>query len=146
MKAMRATPPIAPPIMAPMLLGLAGAGAIGAVVAPEGLSAILVGSAVGFFELSVEGLVVSSVPVLDGGVVDFDGESVVVEPAVDGGVGLGVELGVGIRVELGEGVTVTVGAAFVCETVFAASAALDDHTIPAGQSVPPPSGFSASSA
>lgn len=129
-----------------MLLGLAGEGAVGAVVPPEGFSSILVGSVAGFSELSVEGLVVSSVPVLDGGVVDFDGESVVVESVVEGGVELGVVVGVGIGVELGEGVTVTVDAAFVCETVFAASAALDDHTIPAGQSVPPPTGFSASSA
>lgn len=90
MKAMRATPPIAPPIMAPMLLGLVDAGATGAIVAPEGLSAILVGSVAGSSEVFVEDLVVLSGPVLDAEVVGFDSESVEVESVVEGGVELGV--------------------------------------------------------
>lgn len=84
MKLMRATPPIAPPIMAPMLFGVVDADGTGAVVASEGFSELLVESVVGFSKLSAEALVVSSVPVLDVGVVGLDGESAVVESAVDG--------------------------------------------------------------
>ena len=42
MKTTRATPPIAPPTMGPVLLGLADADGGGAVVSPEGLSELLV--------------------------------------------------------------------------------------------------------
>jgi len=139
MKLRRTTPPIAPPIMTPVLLGLVDVDGTGAVVAPEGLSELFVGSVVGCSELFVDGVVVGC-SVLDVGAIDCNGESMVVEAAVDGGTELGVELAGGVTM------TVTDDAGFICETVFTASAALDDHTIAAGQSMPPPTGFSASSA
>jgi hypothetical protein len=133
MKLRRATPPIAPPTMAPVLLGLADMDGWEAVVAPEGegLSELLVESVAGCFVLGV-------------GVVDCDSESAVMEPVVGGGieVGLGlgekfgdelgvevggeleVEVGLELGLELGGGVdtmvTVTDDAAWVFEIVFAA--------------------------
>lgn len=125
MKLRRATPPIAPPTIVPVLLGLADADGREAVVAPDGLSELLVEMVVGCSVLRVV-------------VVDCDNESSVVEPVVR------------VELELGEGVdttvTVTDDAAWVCEIVFAAWAESDDHTIPAGLSNPDPSGVSASSA
>jgi hypothetical protein len=103
MKLRRATPPIAPPTLAPVLLGLADVDGWEAVVAPERLSELLVESVVGCFVLGV-------------GVVDCDSESVVVEPVVEGGTEVGVELGEGVDTT----VTVTDDAAWVCEIVFAA--------------------------
>jgi hypothetical protein len=93
---------------------------------------LLVGSEEACSEISVEGVLVLSAPDLS--FVDCNGGSVVEEAVVNGGTELGVVLGG----ELGEGATVSDDAAFVCETVFAGSAALDENAISAGQSVPPP--------
>lgn len=117
MKLTRATPPITPPTMGPVLLGLAAVDDWGAVVGPEGLPELVVD----WFVLGV-------------GVVDCGREWVVVMVVV-------------VRVvELEASVTVTDDAAWVCEIVFATSAGLECQIIPAGLSIPEPRGSAASAA
>lgn len=103
MKLRRATPPIAPPTMAPVLLGLDDADDADADadweagVAPDGLSKLVVGIVVGRFVLGV-------------GVVDFVTELVVLKAVL--GVAVAVDIGdAETEVGLDTTVTVTGGAA-----------------------------------
>jgi hypothetical protein len=129
MKLTRATPPITPPTMGPVLLGLAGVDGLGAVVGPvllrlagvDGWGVIM--GPEGLSELVVDCFV------LGVGVLDCGSVSVVVRV-----------------VELEVGMMVTDAAAWVCEIVFATSAGLECQVIPPGPIIPEPSGSAASSA
>lgn len=125
-KLRRATPPIAPPIMAPVLLEFVDVDDRED-VALEGLSELVVEIGSGCFSLDV-------------GVVDCGTESVVIGPVDESEPEFEVELVTDVGVELGEGVrstvTVTDDAAWVCEIVFAASLESLDHNIPARLSKP----------